>query len=136
MAFGGIVSSRFDGKEDFAIPAGLAIFGTMSILMATTGVLVCYLSLMGAYGIALTVTQTSIITMLQKEAPTSMRGRMFGLANAVYSGFLSLGMAVLGPLADALPLRTIMAGAGIAGLGIALMALRALRGGQRSKLEH
>lgn len=136
MAFGGIVSSRFDGKEDFAIPAGLAIFGTMSILMATTDALVCYLSLMGAYGIALTVTQTSIITMLQKEAPPSMRGRVFGLANAVYSGFLPLGMAVLGPLADALPLRTIMAGAGIAGLGIALMALRALRGGQRSKLEH
>lgn len=127
MALGGVAAGKVDGRERRAIPAGLALFGALSSLMATSHTLVGYLTIMGCYGIALTVTQTSIVTMLQKEAPASMRGRVFGFANAVYSGFLPLGMAILGPLADVVPLRGIMAGAGLAGLGIAIAMRYALK---------
>ena len=33
---------------------------------------------------------------------------------AMYSGFLPVGMAIFGPLADAMPLQWIMVGSGIA----------------------
>ena len=43
-----------------------------------------------------------------------MQGRVFGLMGAMYSGFLPVGMAIFGPLADAMPLQRIMVGSGIA----------------------
>ena len=43
-----------------------------------------------------------------------MQGRVFGLMGAMYSGFLPVGMAIFGPLADAMPLQWIMVGSGIA----------------------
>ena len=43
-----------------------------------------------------------------------MLGRVFGLMGAMYSGFLPVGMAIFGPLADMLPLQWIMVGSGIA----------------------
>lgn len=43
-----------------------------------------------------------------------MVGRVFGLMGAMYSGFLPVGMAIFGPLADMLPLQWIMVGSGIA----------------------
>ena len=43
-----------------------------------------------------------------------MQGRVFGLMGAMYSGFLPVGMAIFGPLADILPLQWIMVGSGIA----------------------
>ena len=43
-----------------------------------------------------------------------MQGRVFGLMGAMYSGFLPVGMAIFGPLADMLPLQWIMVGSGIA----------------------
>ena len=129
MALGGLVAGKFGGREKAVIPAGLASFGLISVFMATANGLPVYLSIMGVYGVALTVTQTAITTMLQKESVDSMRGRVFGLASAVYSGFLPLGMTLFGPLADLLPLRAIMASTGVAGLAIALAVLRALRKG-------
>ena len=43
-----------------------------------------------------------------------MKGRVFGLMGSMYSGFLPIGMAVFGPLADAIPLQWIMIGSGAA----------------------
>ena len=66
------------------------------------------------YGVALTMVQTAITTMLQEKTNTSMQGRVFGLLGTMYSGFLPIGMAIFGPLADILPLQWIMIGSGIA----------------------
>jgi DHA3 family macrolide efflux protein-like MFS transporter len=43
-----------------------------------------------------------------------MQGRVFGFLNAMYSGCLPIGMAVFGPLSDALPLRLLMIATGAA----------------------
>ena len=49
-----------------------------------------------------------------------MMGRVFGLQSSMYAGFLPLGMAVFGALADVLPLPGLMLGAGIGLAGLAL----------------
>ncbi len=74
------------------------------------------------YGVALTMVQTAITTMLQEKTDTSMQGRVFGLLGTMYAGFLPIGMAMFGPLADILPLQWIMIGSGIALIVIAGIA--------------
>lgn len=73
-------------------------------------------------GVALTMVQTAITTMLQEKTDTSMQGRVFGLLGTMYAGFLPIGMAMFGPLADILPLQWIMIGSGIALIVIAGIA--------------
>ena len=50
---------------------------------------------------------------IQENAEESMQGRVFGLLGTMYSGFLPVGMAVFGPLADVIPLPWIMIGSGV-----------------------
>ena len=73
-----------------------------------------YLVLMFVYNIALAVIQTAITTIMQEKVEGSMQGRVFGLMGAMYSGFLPVGMAVFGPMADIFPLQWIMVGTGFA----------------------
>lgn len=95
------------------LTAGLAVFGLSALLMSLTPDFRVYLLLMFLYGVALAAVQTSVTTLLQKTALPSMQGRMFGLLSSIYSGFMPLGMAVFGPMADRIPLPWIMAGSGI-----------------------
>ena len=41
------------------------------------------------YGVALTMVQTAITTMLQEKTDTSMQGRVFGLLGTMYSGIFA-----------------------------------------------
>ena len=72
-----------------------------------------YLALMALYGVALTIVQTAVMTLLQEKAETSMQGRVFGLLGSMYSGCMPIGMAIFGPLADMIPLQWIMIASGI-----------------------
>ncbi len=72
------------------------------------------------YGIAITMVQTATTTLIQEKAEATMQGRVFGLMGSMYSGFLPLGMAAFGPMADAMPLPWIMVGSGVA---LVLMAV-------------
>lgn len=73
-----------------------------------------YLVMMFGYSEALTVIQTAVTTIIQERSDSAMQSRVFGLMGAMYSGFLPVGMAIFGPLADLLPLQWIMVGSGIA----------------------
>ena len=86
----------------------------MTIGMGVSPYFILYLVMMFVYSIALTMIQTAVTTIIQEKAEGSMLGRVFGLMGAMYSGFLPVGMAIFGPLADMLPLQWIMVGSGIA----------------------
>lgn len=60
-------------KRRKTLKTGLLIFGVMSAGMGMTKYFAVYLVLMGIYGIALTVVQTSVTTILQETARPSMR---------------------------------------------------------------
>lgn len=94
--------------------AGLIAFGSLAIGMGLSAHFVLYLALMLLYGIAITMVQTATTTLIQEKVELSMQGRVFGLLGAMYSGFLPVGMAVFGPMADVISLRWIMIGSGIA----------------------
>lgn len=102
-----LVSRVYGGTYGYLTSAELAGFAGM------TPVFPVYLLLMFLYGIALTVVQTTVTTLLQECADFSFQGRIFGLLSSMYSGFLPLGMAVFGPLSDQVPLQWIMIVSGI-----------------------
>ena len=115
MMTGGIVMSTWGGfkKRSTTLVSGLAVFGFIGVVMAVSGHFILYIVLMFVYGIPLTMIQTAVTTMIQENAEKSMQGRMFGLLGTMYSGFLPIGMAIFGPLADVIPLPWIMIGSGV-----------------------
>lgn len=116
MALGGVLMGIWGGLKNRVktFSAGLFILSIMTIGMGLSPYFILYLVLMFLYSIALTLIQTATTTIIQEKAESSMQGRVFGLMGAMYSGFLPLGMAVFGPLADMLPLQWIITGSGIA----------------------
>lgn len=123
MMAGGVAMSTWGGfrSRGKTLAAGLLAFGSFAIGMGFSKNFILYLGLMAFYGVALTMVQTAITTMLQERTDTSMQGRVFGLLGTMYAGFLPLGMTVFGPLADILPLQWIMIGSGIAIILIAVI---------------
>ena len=116
MALGGLLMGIWGGFKSrvktFAV--GLFILSFMTIGMGVSPYFILYLVLMFVYSIALTMIQTATTTIIQENAESFMQGRVFGLMGAMYSGFLPIGMAIFGPLADVLPLQWILVGSGIA----------------------
>lgn len=92
---------------------GMSCFGLLAIGMGVIDSIVVYLSLMLLYGIALTMVQTSTITLLQQRTPAEVQGRVFGFLQMIFSGALPLGMVTFGPLADRMPMRMLMTLSGI-----------------------
>lgn len=121
MAAGGLLMGLWGGfaRKEHTLLAGLAAFGTLSILLGSSVRFDIYLGVMALYGVALTTVQTAVSTLLQTRSAPAMQGRVFGLMGAAYSGCMPLGMAVFGPLADRLPLRCMMA---VSGAALLLMA--------------
>lgn len=116
MALGGVLMGVWGGFKSriktFAL--GLFVLSLMTIGMGVSPYFILYLVLMFVYSIALTMIQIATTTIIQEKADGSMQGRVFGLMGAMYSGFLPVGMAIFGPLADVMPLQWIIVGSGIA----------------------
>lgn len=116
MVAGGLLISIWGGFKNrvTTMSVGLIAFGSLAIGMGLSKQFALYLALMMIYGVAITMVQTATTTLIQEQAETSMQGRVFGLLGAMYSGFLPVGMAVFGPMADRISLQWIMIGSGIA----------------------
>lgn len=121
MSLGGLIIGAWGGfkKRMTTLLSGLAAFGLLSVGMGLADDFIIYLVQMLVLGIALTMIQTAVTTLIQERVDASMQGRVFGFENIIYCGSLSLGMIVFGPLADAFSMRVIMIGTGAAFLLLA-----------------
>ena len=115
MAVGGLLIGAWGGFKNRVktLVVGMIAFGALAIGLGVADHFIVYLVLMAIYGIALTIVQTASTTLLQENTAQEMQGRMFGLFGAMYSGFLPLGMAVFGPLADVVSMRLLMVISGV-----------------------
>ena len=121
MAAGGVLIGAWGGfpSRMKTMLVGLSAFGILGVGMGAIRSFPVYLALMLVYGIALTMVQTAVTTLIQEKTESGMQGRVFGFLNAMYSGCLPIGMAVFGPLVDALPMRLLMIVTGFAMLALA-----------------
>ena len=122
MVAGGILMSIWGGFKSrvTTMSVGLIAFGSLAIGMGLSKQFALYLTLMIIYGVAITMVQTATTTLIQEKAEMSMQGRVFGLLGAMYSGFLPVGMAIFGPMADEFSLKWIMFGSGIALIALSI----------------
>ena len=122
MVAGGILMSIWGGFKSrvTTMSVGLIAFGSLAIGMGLSKQFALYLTLMIIYGVAITMVQTATTTLIQEKAEISMQGRVFGLLGAMYSGFLPVGMAIFGPMADEISLKWIMIGSGIALIALSI----------------
>ncbi|MGN0032315.1 MAG: MFS transporter [Candidatus Limimorpha sp.] len=116
MMLGGILMGVWGGFKDRyrTLLVAAVVFGASGIAMGLSKSFVFYLAMMLLYGIPLTAFQTVTTTLLQENVDEDMQGRVFGLLNSMYSGFLPLGMALFGPLSDILSLRIMIVVSNIA----------------------
>lgn len=123
MMAGGVLMSTWGGfkQRRKTLRLSVLVFGVLGIAMGLSQTLLVYVVLMLMYGIPLTMFQTTTTTMLQETVEEKMMGRVFGLLNAMYSGFLPLGMALFGPMADIISLRVLMVASNVALLLICLV---------------
>ena len=133
MAAGGLLMSVWGGFKSrvTTVSVGLLVFGALAIGMGLSKQFALYLVLMVIYGVAITMVQTATTTLIQEKAEMSMQGRVFGLLGTMYAGFLPVGMAIFGPMADAISLQWIMMGS-----GIALIALSVFVGANKEMRLH
>ena len=122
MTAGGLLMGVWGGfrKRTKTLLWGLCAFGLLAVGMGLSRNFYLYLALMLLYGVALTAVQTATTTLLQEHTDPSVQGRVFGLMGTMYAGFLPVGMAVFGPLSDAVALPWLMAGSGVLLLLLAL----------------
>lgn len=122
MVAGGILMCIWGGFKSrvTTMSVGLIAFGSLAIGMGLSKQFALYLTLMIIYGVAITMVQTATTTLIQEKAEISMQGRVFGLLGAMYSGFLPVGMAIFGPMADEISLQWIMIGSGIALIALSI----------------
>lgn len=118
MAAGGLLLGVWGGfrSRTATLLTGIAACGLLTVGLGLSQNFVLYLGIMLFLGVAITMAQTAVTTLVQERAEASMQGRVFGLTGAMYSGFLLLGMSVFGPLADkvSLPLLMILTGGALA----------------------
>lgn len=118
MAAGGLLLGVWGGfrSRTATLLTGITACGLLTVGLGLSQNFILYLGIMLFLGVAITMAQTAVTTLVQERAEASMQGRVFGLTGAMYSGFLLLGMSVFGPLADrvSLPLLMVLTGGALA----------------------
>lgn len=87
---------------------GMLVYGVTSLAIGFTNVFWLFVALMFFIGFTIPFAQTSVYTLVQEKVEPSMMGRVFSLLNVMFSGFMPLGMAIFGPLADVVRIQTMI----------------------------
>lgn len=115
MVLGGILLGTWGGfkQRTKTLVFGLVCFGTFSLVLGFTYTFWLFAVMMFMMSFFIPVVQTATTTMLQEHVPAEKQGRIFGLLGAMYSGFMPLGTAIFGPLADVIKIQWLVIGCGV-----------------------
>jgi len=133
---GGLMIAIWRGFKNRILTINLAAlaFGLLTASMGIANVFWLFLLLMIITGIMLPFYNTSSTTLLQERIETNMQGRVFSLVQVGSSTAFPLGIALFGPLSDAVPIDSLLVVTGlllvlIAGLMLTNRKLRCAEGG-------
>jgi len=125
MVVGGVlIATVASGWNRIGLIAGSSlVFGGLSIALGLAPSLWIFFGVMLLIGLAVPFFSTPSMTLLQETVEPEMQGRVFGFVGIVMALAMPFGMLVFGPLADAVPVETILVGAGIATFVVVGLAL-------------
>jgi DHA3 family macrolide efflux protein-like MFS transporter len=98
-------------------------FGVLTIALGLSPGLIAFFAIVALVGLVVPFFSTPSMTLLQETVEPEMQGRVFGFVGIVMAVAMPVGMLVFGPLADAVPVETILVGAGIATFAVIGLAL-------------
>ena len=131
MMLGGIVVATLFAKASRIglIIVSSLVFGALSIGMGLSPNIWVFFGFMFLVGLAVPFFSTPSMTLLQETVEPERQGRVFGFVGIVMALAMPFGMAVLGPLADRMPIEWLLIGAGlltflVIGLAVSLPAGR------------
>lgn len=125
MVLGGFLLGLWGGfaKRKVTLAAGLLGYGIFSIAIGAAYTFWVFALLMFLTSFFIPIVQSATTTLLQEQVPAERQGRVFGLLGAMYSGFLPLGTALFGPLADLLRIQSMVVVCGVLILLLGLWVL-------------
>ena len=92
---------------------GMMVSGIASLAVGFTSMFWLFAVLMFFIGMAIPAIQTAVFTLIQEKVDPSMMGRVFSLLNVMFTGFMPLGMAIFGPLADIVRIQVMVIGCAV-----------------------
>lgn len=115
MVLGGILLGVLGGFKERTktLFFGLTCFGVFSLALGFSYTFWLFAVFMFLLCFFIPVVQSSTMTMLQEHVPEEKQGRVFGLLGVMYSGFMPLGTAIFGPLADLVKIQWLVIGCGV-----------------------
>lgn len=115
MVLGGIVLGALGGFKERTktLFFGLICFGVFSFALGFSYTFLLFAVCMFLLCFFIPVVQSSTTTLLQEHVPEDKQGRVFGLLGVMYSGFMPLGTALFGPLADVVKIQWLVISCGI-----------------------
>lgn len=120
MVLGGILLGICGGFRDRmkTLIYGLLGFGLLSLALGFMDNFWLFALCMFFMSFFILVVQSSTNTILQEHVPAEKQGRIFGLLGTMYSGFMPLGTAIFGPLADAVRIQWLVIICGLLLIGM------------------
>jgi len=115
MLLGGVVISIWGGTKNkvVMIIVSSVLFGVLSIALGLSTNLWLFFGFMFVVGLAVPFFSTPAMTLLQLRVEPERQGRVFGFVGIVMAVSMPIGMVVFGPLADVVPVETLLVAAGI-----------------------
>ena len=125
MVAGGVLVATLASKWDRIklIAASSLTFGLLSIALGLAPGLLVVFAVMLLVGIVVPFFSTPSMTLLQETVEPERQGRVFGFVGIVMAVAMPAGMLVFGPLADVVPVETILVVTGLATFAVVGLAL-------------
>jgi DHA3 family macrolide efflux protein-like MFS transporter len=125
MVAGGALIAVFASKVDrLGMIVGTSIFfGVLNLGLGFTTNLILFFAIAFLMGLAVPAFSTAAMTLLQETVEPERQGRVFGFVGIIMAVAMPLGMAILGPLADVMPVETLLIVSGILTIAIVSIAV-------------
>jgi DHA3 family macrolide efflux protein-like MFS transporter len=125
MVAGGALIAVFASKVDrLGMIVGTSIFfGVLNLGLGFTTNLILFFAIVFLMGLAAPAFSTAAMTLLQETVEPERQGRVFGFVGIIMAVAMPLGMAILGPLADVMPVETLLIVSGILTIAIVSIAV-------------
>jgi len=106
MLLGGLALSAWGGfrKKVYTILLGLLGIGAASLVLGLTPATMFWLGIVSTFviGFMVSLTDAPIAAIMQATVPPEMQGRVFGLLGSLFSLTTPIGLAIAGPVGDAM----------------------------------
>ena len=126
MIAGGAVMSAWGGfrRRVVTVLAGEAVLGISIFALGFASTELFFLSLVAAFfqGIGISFGNAPMMAIFQSVVPRDMQGRVFSILVSISQGVVPLGLAVAGPAADMIGLRSFYFIVGTASVAIVVLA--------------